>query len=189
MNGWALTRTDLCQAAEADAEAFQMDEERFRIFYERTARRLWAYLYHTTRDSSAADDLVQEAYYRFLRVRLPEFSEAQAKSYLFRIATNLLRDKWRRQRVEPELTSDGLETASSVGPAGAIEVRADLERAMAEMKPRERVLLWLAYAEGSSHREIAEASGLRENSVRPMLHRARHKLAGVIRAMRQGGRP
>ena len=188
MSGFVLTRSELCQAtADADAETFQMDEERFRIFYERTARRLWAYLYRITSDSSAADDLVQVTYYRFLRARLPEMSEAQGKSYLFRIATNLLHDKWRKLKTEPALTSEGLETAPAADSA-SVEDRAELTRALAEMKPRERELLWLAYVEGSSHKEIAEASGLRVNSIRPMLHRARHKLAGVIRGMRQGGR-
>jgi DNA-directed RNA polymerase specialized sigma24 family protein len=47
--------------------AFQMDEEAFRAFYSRTAGMLWAYLARATGDASAADDLLQEAYYRILR--------------------------------------------------------------------------------------------------------------------------
>lgn len=145
--------------------------------------------YRITSDSSAAADLVQETYYRFLRARLPEMSEAQGKSYLFRIATNLRHDKWRKLKSEPALTSDGLETAEAGGALDSnVGNRAEMTRVLAEMKPRERELLWLAYVEGSSHKEIAEASRLRVNSIRPMLHRARHKLAGVIRGLRTGGR-
>jgi RNA polymerase sigma-70 factor (ECF subfamily) len=52
---------------------------------------------------------------------------------------------------------------------------------MKELKPRERELLWLAYVEGSSHREIAQLSGLREQSVRGLLFRARARLAALLR--------
>ena len=41
------------------------------------------------------------------------------------------------------------------------------------MKPRERQILWLAYAEGYSHREIAEVTGLASASIRLLLFRAR----------------
>jgi RNA polymerase sigma-70 factor (ECF subfamily) len=58
--------------------------------------------------------------------------------------------------------------------------RVDVSRAMAKLKPRERSLLWLAYAHGSSHREIAQCLGLRTGSVKPLLFRARRKLAGLL---------
>jgi RNA polymerase sigma-70 factor (ECF subfamily) len=188
MNDFALTRNAVCQTtAEADEEAFQMDDERFRALYERTARRLWAYLYRITGDSSASDDLVQETYYRFLRARLPEMNEAHCKSYLFRIATNLVHDKWRKNEpvVTSIVTSDGLETvAAGSSVVEQFEHRAELTRAFQGLKPRERELLWLAYVEGSSHKEIAQVSGLRTNSIRPMLHRARRKLAGILRGVK-----
>ncbi len=50
------------------------------------------------------------------------------------------------------------------------------------MKPRERQLLWLAYAEGYSHREIAAVTGLAAASIRLLLFRARRKIAGFLRA-------
>ena len=48
---------------------------------------------------------------------------------------------------------------------------------MTHLKPRERALLWLAYAQGSSHKEIAESLGLRTASVKLLLFRARRRLA------------
>jgi len=41
-------------------------------------------------------------------------------------------------------------------------------------------MLWLAYAEGASHREIAEVLGLRPASLKPMLFRARRRLATLL---------
>jgi len=41
-------------------------------------------------------------------------------------------------------------------------------------------MLWLAYAEGASHREIASVLGLSPGSLKTMLFRARHKLAALL---------
>jgi len=48
--------------------------------------------------------------------------------------------------------------------------------------------LWLAYAEGSSHEEIAASLGLRAGSVRTLLFRARQRLAALLpRTPSRGG--
>jgi RNA polymerase sigma-70 factor (ECF subfamily) len=49
------------------------------------------------------------------------------------------------------------------------------------MRPRDRQLLWLAYAEGYSHHEIAEVTGLASASIRLLLFRARRKMARLMR--------
>jgi len=67
---------------------------------------------------------------------------------------------------------------------GAVR-RLDLARSMARLKPRERDMLWLAYAQGSSHKEIAETLGLKTASIKLLLFRARRRLAGLLR---EGGR-
>jgi len=159
-------------------EAFHMDEESFRAFYDRTARPLWSYLARLLGDPTAADDLLQETYYRFLRARLPEMDEAYRKNYLFRIATNLMRDHWRRSRGEQVLVL-GVETHERA--AENFQQRSDLGRAFRCLKPRERQLLWLAYVEGCSHKEIAGVVGLKAASVRLLLFRARQKLAALLR--------
>jgi RNA polymerase sigma-70 factor (ECF subfamily) len=56
-----------------------------------------------------------------------------------------------------------------------------MQRALGELAPRERALVWLAYVEGASHAEIAAALGLSALSVRVLLFRARGKLARILR--------
>lgn len=190
-----LTLTELERlesiAGEADV-AFEMDEDTFRAFYDRTARMLWAYLSRMTGSPQRSDDLLQETYYRFLRARVAHESEAHRRNYLFRIATNLVRDGRRRESSSPaRLVSheeDG-ELPGDLTLAARTESRADVRSAMARLKPRERELLWLAYAQGSSHREIGEALGLKTGSIKPLLFRARQRLAAVLRgAGYPGGR-
>lgn len=170
----------------AAGEIFQMDEQTFRPFYERTARPLWSYIYRTSGNATLADDLVQESYYRFLRVRFPEMDQEYMKNYLFRIATNLLRDHWRHMKLEPAAPVDRKGTESvraaerEAGEEG-LQLQSDVMNVMQNLKPREREMLWLAYVEGSSHREIAQVVGLREQSVRSLLFRARNRMAKLLR--------
>ena len=162
--------------------ALEMDEDAFRGFYDRTARALRAYLGRVTGDAALADDLLQEAYYRFLRARAPYESEAHRRNALFRIATNLIHDNRRRLRHVPMPVDDARHDPPAPGSGvAAAEQSADLRRAMARLKPRERALLWLAYAHGSSHREIADSLGLRTASIKPLLFRARRRLAALLR--------
>ena len=81
-------------------DTLQMDEETFRGFYTRTSGMLWAYLARATNDPAAADDLLQESYYRLLRTTTTFESDDHRKNYLFRIATNLIRDRFRRPRID-----------------------------------------------------------------------------------------
>src|SRR5260370_3063947 len=115
-----------------------------------------------TGDPQLSDDLLQETYYRFLRTERAYSSEAHRRNYLFRIATNLIRDGRRRPRIAqvhvPEEDGPGALCASGDVAERAL-TRTDLARAMARLKPRERDLLWLAYAHGSSHHEIAASLG------------------------------
>ena len=157
--------------------ALQMDEETFRAFYDRTSRPLWTYLARMTRSRTTADDLLQETYYRFLRAGSTYQSEAHRRYALFRIATNLARDAHRRRLLRPASDADANDVAVS---AGQPESRADLSRAMAQLRPRDRAMLWLAYAEGASHREIADALGVGHDSVKMLLYRARRRLAGFL---------
>ena len=173
-------------AGELDAP-FEMDEEAFRAFYERTARPLWAYLARITGDRQAADDLLQDAYFRFLRARVSHEDDAHRRYYLFRVATNLARDRHRRRLTSPLVQH--LDNDSAVAAPSGADHRLDLARAFDRLKRRERELLWLAYAEGSSHEEIGVALGLRTGSIKMLLFRARRRLAALLgRDAASGGR-
>ena len=182
-----FTNVEQLEAAVGELEVpFEMDEDAFRAFYDRTARGVWAYLARVTGDRQAADDLLQECYYRFLRAKVAYDDESHRKNYLFRIATNLARDRYRRRAASPETTPEIDEShGADTSAAARAEARTDLQRAFRHLKPRERELLWLAYAQGSSHEEIGATLGLKKGSIKPLLFRARHRLAALLR----GGGP
>jgi RNA polymerase sigma-70 factor, ECF subfamily len=196
MRDMTLSEFERLGAAGAEGEdAFQMDEDAFRVFYERTARPVRAYLSRMTGDPRLADDLLQEAYYRFLRAGGTHESDAHRRNYLFRIAVNLVRDLRRRPRIDDVPMAAGGDAAGGFDARNYPDPRSadiddgaarrvDLHRAMAQLKPRERELLWLAYAQGSSHQEIAQTLGLKTASIKLLLFRARRRLAALLRGER-----
>ena len=182
-----LTDMERLGAFDEAERTFQMTEEAFRAFYELTARPVRVYLARMTGDDRLADDLLQETYYRFLRSRAVFDNDDHRRRYLYRIATNLVHDHRRRPPVEipATLSAESHPAFSDPALADRAAQRIDLQRAMARLKPRERTMLWLAYALGWSHEEIAASIGVKSGSLKPMLHRARQRLAGL---MRSGGR-
>jgi len=149
-----------------------MDEQTFHALYAATAKPLWAYIARLSGRPDVANDLVQETYCRFLTGAKVEFAEA--RPYLFRIATNLLHDRWRK----------GEDTRWSEPPEMGFErdldAQIDVRDLLQQLKPRERQLLWLAYVEGMTHSEIAKSTGLCSMSVRILLFRARRRAAELL---------
>jgi RNA polymerase sigma-70 factor, ECF subfamily len=173
---------------ETDERQSVLGEAAFHAFYHRTARPLWSYICRICGDPALADDFLQETYLRFLRAPRLEQDESLMKSYLYKIATNLITDHWRHtvreQRLVVQSHSDEhfREESSSVRRADDhILLKLDMSRVFQQLKPSERALLWLAYVERSEHCEIAATLGLKEKSVRVLLFRARQKLAQLLK--------
>src|SRR5262245_62244108 len=179
-DGYVIPQT----ADEASAERAQdalMDEAGFQAFYRRHGRALWSYLCRMVGNQAHADDLVQEAFCKFLVAPVGALDEAAQRAYLFRIATNLVIDQWRKRTREQQALDQFAPSFTPAPPASAAAGPAlegqglsiDMARTFSELKPRERALLWLAYVEGSEHDEIASSLGLKPKSIRVLLFRAR----------------
>lgn len=166
--------------AEEAPRALTLGEEDFEGFYARTSPGLWAYLRRLSGDAAVADDVLQESYLKFLHRADAGRDEREKRGYLYRIATTVLHDRWRRDKRERSLLERVFPfRANRVENRDGV-ARVDLDSELRALKPRERALVWLAYVEGYEHREIASILGLNEASVRVMLFRARKKLAGRL---------
>ena len=172
-----VTTIETALAEIEDAARLPMDEDAFRAFYDRTSRGIWAYLTRMTGDRQLAEDLLQETYYRFLRAAATYENENHRRNSLYLIATNLVRDSIRRRRdVVPLEEHVHIDERT----AERTESRTDLARAMQQLKPEQRALLSLAYGQGASHNEIADALGLKPASIKSLLFRARRRLAQLL---------
>lgn len=165
-----------------------MTEAEFERFYGETSRPLQAYVRRVGGDPALAEDIVHESFMRFLdadgearRSGAAEF--AAPRAYLYRIATNLMRDHGRRERRRGRALRSWLDLLTNRRAIDAERVFArahDMEAVFDCLKPRERALLWLAHVEEADHAAIASVLDLRAGSVRVLLHRARTKLAVEI---------
>ena len=162
-----------------------MDERSFQAFYDQTAGPLRAYVARALGNITPADDIVHDAYLRLLRAPPETEDLQQLRRLLFRIATNLMVDYWRQRRREGS-TEDDRAVPMTSDPD--VPLRVDMARTFSQLKPQQRQLLWMAYVEGADHREIATTLGLGERSVRVLLHRARHRLARLLRQRAEGDR-
>jgi RNA polymerase sigma factor (sigma-70 family) len=141
---------------------------------------LYRYLVRLTGDPDAAADAAQEAFIRLIEHR-PD--GRQVKAWLFRVATNLIRDgsRVRRRRIEllqsyPDRIPMG---DAPEEPDRALELKerqAVVRSALDVLSPRDRTLL-LMREEGFSHQEIAKAVGTTTKSVGSMIARALRKLS------------
>jgi RNA polymerase sigma-70 factor (ECF subfamily) len=148
------------------------------------------YFVRAIRDADLAQDLAQETFLRaaqgFARFR----GNCSPRTWLRRIAANVLRDHWRRRVSQgwagfrpwsPEedvLFADGRES-----PALAIErrqVQACLGNLVGQLPSGEREALVLAVQGALPAREIARRLGLTPEAARTRLHRARRKLAAMV---------
>jgi RNA polymerase sigma-70 factor (ECF subfamily) len=160
-----------------------MDERSFLALYETTVRPLRSYITRVLGGAAQADDVLQESYLRLLRAPSIPTDPVELRAFLFRIAGNLMVDDWRRHRRERGTTLRAV--AEAEAPRVNLTLRLDMARVFERLKPQHRQLLWLAYVEGASHREIAAALGVREASIRVLLHRARQRLAELLAAGRK----
>jgi RNA polymerase sigma-70 factor (ECF subfamily) len=180
---YSLTDTEHASMYEADRPA-KLSEDEFRAFYDATARPVWAFLVRLTGEGRRADDLLQETYYRFLRVNRRFDSDAHRRNYLFRIAANLAHEERRRPQHEDASAAELESTLpSGVNSAERLARRIDLTRMLAQLNTRERTLLWLAYAEGASHEEIAQTLRVKTASLKVLLYRARRHAVSLLNSV------
>jgi RNA polymerase sigma-70 factor, ECF subfamily len=160
-----------------------MRDEDFLAFYQEHARRLWAYVARVSSNPSVADDIVQESFLRLWGLdQFDVMTPEHRRNYLYKIAANLVKRSARKPS-EREL-------ADLPGPESAEQIHEwiVIRNALNRMNTAERNLLWLAYVEGFSHREIGAITGYAENSVRPLLHRAKQRLLRFFSAGARSGK-
>ena len=165
------------RVADQPAAPLALDEAEFRAFHEATARPLRAYLRRSLSPDDV-DDALQEAYLRLLRTPHAALPVDERRAYLYRIAANLVNDAWRAKRKGPVTAGSSPDAIATRGSSDA--TRLDVRKAMDGLRVQERTMMWLAYVEQASHREIAMAVDVKEGSVKVLLSRARRKLAAAL---------
>lgn len=141
---------------------------------------LHRYILRLTGDGDTADDIAQEAFVRLLRQSLPE---AEAKPWLFAVATNLVRDGARKTSRRERILAIVRPAPAGASPPDALVERnervAVVREALDRLKERDRRLL-LMREEGFTYEEMARAVGVAPTSVGTLLARAVRRFSEAV---------
>jgi RNA polymerase sigma-70 factor (ECF subfamily) len=146
---------------------------------------LYGFLQRRT-DAGAMDDIFQETWLRVVRARARFDPRRRFSTWLFQIANNLCRDRYRRtgtiERGQAALTEELGATGRGHTPAAAsqVDARLDVERGLAALPDRLREVLVLRHQRGMDEAEIAEALGIPRGTVKSRVHAAMRALRAVL---------
>lgn len=141
------------------------------------------YAYRLVHNRELAEDMVQEAFLRYVRKPLDYGEPRQRVAWLYRVTHNLCVDWLKREskrteiyeriRKQPRPSNDGSEIV-------ALDRWQHLERLMDKLNDKQRQVILLFFQEGLSYKEIAEVTGYSMSNVGMLLHRGLKKLKKML---------
>jgi RNA polymerase sigma-70 factor (ECF subfamily) len=157
------------------ARAQEGDRAAFAQLVERYQQPLGSYLWRLTRDRDLALDLTQDTFLRAYRGIGATLPGLQVRAWLYRIATNLAYDHFRRQRRFRRLPISLFEHRAAPDESASVEERDLVERGLARLDPRDRAVLLLCAVEQLSYREVAAIIGRSPDAARKQFTRAKQR--------------
>ena len=156
-----------------------MKDDEFERLYSAEAQGLFAFLAYRTGDRVLAEDLLADAFERALRAKY-NARKGSAKTWLYAIALNVLRDHVRRVAAEGRAYAKVDGGDSSADPFAGVEVRDELMRALAGLAAEEREAIALRYGSDLTVPEMATVLGVPLTTVEGRVYRALRKLREAL---------
>ena len=154
-------------------EAAQQDPARFADLYEVNFERVYAYAIRRVRDRAEAEDVTAEVFHQALaNLKRFEWRGIPFAAWLFRIAANLISDRW--QRSGREIADEEKIDAAQVSPAEIEEVerRATLFKLVDALPAEQKNVVVLRFVEQKSIKEVAREIRKTEGAVKQLQFRA-----------------
>lgn len=160
-----------------------MRDDTFERLYAEHAQALFAFLSYRTGDRVLAEDLLADTFERALRARRRfDPRKASAKTWLYAIALNCLRDNVRRRSTEDRVL-ERVASGSSFGSGDEQEAIADrdlISRGLAALSEEEREAIALRFGADLTVPEIAKLTGEPLTTVEGRVYRALRKLREAL---------
>ena len=154
-------------------EAAQQDPARFAELYENHFERVYAYVVRRVGNRAETEDLTAEVFHHALaNLKKFEWRGIPFAAWLFRIAANLISDRW--QHATREVTDDSKLAAAQASTAEIKEVerRATLFRLVDTLPAEQRRVVVLRFVEEKSIKEVAREIRKSEGAVKQLQFRA-----------------
>ena len=133
---------------------------------------VYSIAWHSLRDRALAEELAQEVFLQLYR-NLPGLkSDAHVKHWLRRVTSHRCIDTARRRERAGEVPLDEAPALSTPASPGDPLLAGRLQRLVASLPPRSRLLVVLRYQEEMELEEIAEALDMPVGTVKSQLQRA-----------------
>lgn len=147
--------------------------------------RLLRYARRLVRDSDSAQDIVQEAFLRYLKDPPQCADPRQLQSWLYRVTHNLCvdlirKESRRRERFE-RMEPPALSAPPSTQDLEAEDVRKIVDHLLERLSATQRTVILLRLREGKTYREISEITGMSVSNVGFHLFQALKKLNAAIK--------
>ncbi len=159
------------------------EENNFLASYDAYSDAIFRFCYFKTREYELARDLTQDTFMKAWDYISKDKVVANMRAFLYRIATNLVIDWYRKGKTESleDLAETGFDPADPcINQADQAEISWAM-KLLHKLPEEEQTLITLRYVEGLSPREIAEQIGdIKENVVSVRIHRAMKKLKTLI---------
>lgn len=162
--------------------AAQKDPARFTELYEEHFERVYAFVARRLRNRDDAEDVTSEVFRDALaNIGKFEWRGAPFASWLYRIASNAIADRWQHAAKEQgsALADDSQDDSAGANPE-EIETRARLFRLVAALPGDQRRVIEMRFAEGRSIAEIAREVGRTDGAVKQLQFRAIQNLRASI---------
>ena len=165
-------------------EAAQGDPARFAELYENNFERVYAYIMRRVENRAETEDLTSEVFHQALaNLKRFEWRGIPFAAWLFRIAANLISDRWQRAGREVSDDSGKVDTAqASPVEIEEVERRATLFRLVDALPPEQRRVVVLRFVEQKSIKEVAREIRKTEGAVKQLQFRA----IGSLRSRMEG---
>lgn len=177
----SLPKNQLASAAEVSLVALAMvgDDNAFGELVRRRQGAIRRLMGQLSGDWALADDFAQEAFLRAWRKLHTLRSPGAFGGWLRRIAVNVFLQHIRRagpavQDFDEMVSHPGIDDGDS-------SVKMDLEKALARLRPAERLCIVLSYSERMSHGEICSATGLPLGTVKSHISRGSTRLRQYLK--------
>ena len=164
----------------------------FETLYQRHEQRLWRYFFRNTGDAALADDLSQDLWFSVVESAASYEVRSKFTTWLFTMAHHRLVDHWRRRRPGLSLGGDSEESqrlAESLFAASGFEPDHRLDRrllaqllldALAQLPVEQRECFLLQVEADMTVADIAQATGVAEETAKSRLRYARSKLRQAL---------
>ena len=144
------------------------------IFFEHS-RSLRNFLYFRSGNEELAEDLSQEAFLRLWK-ECHKVPKEKAKSFLYTVASNLFLDHIKHQKVVQKFQLQNTWTISGTETPQYLlemdEFRQALEKAIAELPEKSRVVFLMNRIEKMTYKEIAELLDISVKAIEKRMHKA-----------------